>query len=306
MSSRRDAVPFDSHYFEKQAAEGATSPADAIFRDIYRRNHWAGPHSPSGQGASPDQVRGLGTALPSLLRQLAVEVLLDLPCGDYSWMRLIELPVARYIGADLLPELVQPLEKAYTDARHRFLVLDLTRDPLPEADLLLCRDCLVHLSFADIGRALSNVLRSGIPYLLTTTFPECEVNEDIVTGDWRPLNLELEPFGFPPPSELLNERCSEAGGIFADKSLGLWQVAELTNCHSSAVTVSTVAVTLKEGHDESVCLGGAGSDSEPHAGHPGRAGGARRSERTRPGGVQECSGRSAATDLESALGPERG
>jgi hypothetical protein len=149
-------VPFDSHHFEKQAAAGANAPADAIFRDIYRQNHWAGPHSPSGQGASPDQ------------------------------------------------------------------------DPLPEADLLLCRDCLVHLSFADIGRALSNVLRSGLPYLLTTTFPECEVNEDIVTGDWRPLNLELEPFGFPPPSELLNERCSEAGGLFADKSLGLWQLAELT------------------------------------------------------------------------------
>jgi hypothetical protein len=87
----------------------------------------------------------------------------------------------------------------------------------------------VHLSFADIHRALSNVRRSRITYLVTTTFPGCEVNEDIVTGDWRPLNLELEPFGFPGPSELLNEGCSEAGGLFADKSLGLWRVADLTH-----------------------------------------------------------------------------
>jgi hypothetical protein len=229
VSSRRDAVPFDTHYFEKLAARGETSSVDAIFREIYRRNHWAGPHSPSGPGASPDQTRVLGTALPGLLRQLAVEVLLDLPCGDYSWMRLIDLPVTQYIGADLLPEVVQPLQKAYTDARHRFLVLDLTCDPLPEADLLFCRDCLVHLSFADIRRALDNLLRSGIPYVLTTTFPRCEVNEDIVTGDWRPLNLELAPFGFPPPFGLVNERCSEAGGLFADKSLGLWRVAELSD-----------------------------------------------------------------------------
>jgi hypothetical protein len=183
VSSRRDAVPFDTRHFEKQAAAGATRSADAIFRDIYRRNHWAGPDSPSGPGASGDQTRVLGVALPELLRRLEAEVLLDLPCGDYGWMRRMELPVAQYIGADLLPELVQPLQAACTDTRHRFVVLDLTRDSLPEADLLFCRDCLVHLSFADIRRALSNVRRCRIAHLLTTTFPQCEVNEDIVTGD---------------------------------------------------------------------------------------------------------------------------
>lgn len=227
MSSRRDAVPFDPHHFEKLESRGETASNEAIFRDIYRRNHWAGRASPSGVGASPDQTRELGVALPALLRRLAVEALLDLPCGDFTWMRTIELPVASYVGADLLPELVQPLQKAYADRKHRFQVLDLTGDPLPKADLLLCRDCLVHLSFAEIRRALNNVLRSGIPLLLTTTFPACEINEDIVTGDWRPLNLQPPPFGFPSPAELLNEGCTEAGGLFADKSLGLWRVADL-------------------------------------------------------------------------------
>ncbi len=226
-NSRRDAVPFDSRHFEKLAAAGASPSSDTIFRDIYRRNHWAGSASPSGPGASPDQTSRLRSVLPALLRRLTVETLLDLPCGDYSWMRSIDLPIASYIGADLLPEVVLPLQSAYADARHRFLVLDLTRDPLPGADLLLCRDCLVHLSFADIRRALGNLFASGIPHLLTTTFPQCEVNEDIVTGDWRPINLERAPFGFPPPSELLNEGCTEGGGIFADKSLGLWRTAEL-------------------------------------------------------------------------------
>ena len=42
--------------------------------------------------------------------------------------------------------------------------------------------------------------RSGIPYLLTTTFPGAAANEEIVTGDWRVLNLEAPPFGLPPPS----------------------------------------------------------------------------------------------------------
>ncbi len=227
MRSRRDAVPFDPRHFEKLTAPGETAPNDAIFRDIYRRNHWSGPESRSGLGAGVDQTGTLATALPDLLRRLGVEVLLDLPCGDYGWMRRIELPVVRYIGADLLPELIRPLQQRFGGGGRSFVVLDLTRDPLPGADLLLCRDCLVHLSFGDIRRALGNLLRSGIPWLLTTTFPEGEANEEIATGDWRPLNLERDPFGFPAPLELLNERCTEGGGIFADKSLGLWRTADL-------------------------------------------------------------------------------
>lgn len=94
----------------------------------------------------------------------------------------------------------------------------------------------MHLSFADIQRALDNLMRSAIPYLLTTTFPECQANEDIVTGDWRPLNLERPPFGFSPPLELLNEGCTEAGGLFADKSLGLWRIS-----HGSRSRAQTTA-----------------------------------------------------------------
>jgi hypothetical protein len=227
VDPRRTVVPFDPHHFEKLAREGVTPTPDQIFRDIYLRHHWAGSASASGAGADPDQIQHLRRTLPALLARLDVGTLLDLPCGDYSWMRTIELPVRRYIGADLLPELIEPLAAAHADAGHEFRVLDLTRDALPAADLLLCRDCLVHLSYSDIRRALANIARSGIPLLLTTTFPAAADNEDIVTGDWRVLNLECSPFDFPPPMELLNEGCTEAGGRFADKSLGLWRIADL-------------------------------------------------------------------------------
>ena len=221
-------MPFDPRHFEKLAGHGETASNDAIFRDIYRRNHWSGPDSPSGRGASQDQTRALGNALPALLRRLGAGTLLDLPCGDYSWMRRLELPVTSYIGADLLPELIHPLQQGFTDQAHHFIVLDLTGDPLPRADVLLCRDCLVHLSFADIRRALVNIVRAGVPWLLTTTFPQNEKNEDIVTGDWRPLDLQRAPFAFPPPSDLLNEECTEGGGLFGDKSLGLWRTVDLS------------------------------------------------------------------------------
>lgn len=227
MTSRRDQVPFDSHYYEKLARSGRESEPDHVFRDIYRRHHWSGSESASGAGASPDQTRELRRSLPALLGELGVATMLDLPCGDYNWMRTIELPVARYIGADLLPEIVEPLAAAFGDGRREFRVLDLTRDRLPPADLLFCRDCLVHLSYADIRRALGNAVRSGIPHILTTTFPDGETNEDIVTGDWRVLDLERAPFHLPAPMRILNEGCTEGGGVFADKSLGLWRAEDL-------------------------------------------------------------------------------
>jgi hypothetical protein len=227
VTSRRDLVPFDPRHFEKLARAGGGPPPGEVFRDIHRRRHWGGGEPVSGAGAAPDQAREIRRALPGLLRELGVATLLDLPCGDYGWMRSLDLPVTRYLGADLLPELIEPLAAALGDDRHEFLVLDLIRDRLPRADLLLCRDCLVHLSYDDIRRALTNVVRSGIPRLLTTTFPGGGPNEDIVTGDWRVLDLQAAPFRLPAPVRILNEGCTEGGGAFADKSLGLWRVEDL-------------------------------------------------------------------------------
>jgi len=96
--------------------------------------------------------------------------------------------------------------------------LDIVRDELPAADLWLCRDCLPHLSQALIVQAIKNFLASDIPYLLTSVHPECGENNDILTGDFRLLNLELPPFAFPP--SLLRVDDSSEG--LAAKDLVLW------------------------------------------------------------------------------------
>ena len=226
MADRRDKVPFDPYFFEaRQRAGEEQAPAD-VFREIYRTNHWAAA-SKSGAGAAQAQTEVLQQALPALFDAYDVATLLDLPCGDFGWMQHVPLPGIRYIGADIVPELIAANQARYGTTRRRFVVLDLMHDALPPADLLLCRDGLVHLSFEAIGQALANLHRSPIPYLLATTFPACSQNEDIVTGDWRVLNLEAPPFSFPPPLERINENCTEGGGLFQDKSLGLWRVADL-------------------------------------------------------------------------------
>ncbi len=225
MSDRRDRVGFDPDHFARRLAEGRPlSPTDA-FRHAYQQNLWGGTESPSGPGSSLSQTAAVQRFLPELCRRLQVRTLLDLPCGEGHWISPVALPETEYIGADLLPEVVARAT-ALSPGRV-FRQLDLTSSPLPPADLLLCRDCLVHLSFHDIRQALENIRRGGVTWLLTTNFPTEPSNRDIVTGDWRPLNFELAPFNFPPPTESVLEGCTEADGLFADKSLALWPVADL-------------------------------------------------------------------------------
>ncbi len=227
MNKRRDNVPFDPYYFEKLRSNGTNFLLGDTFRHIFQTNHWCGPDSVSGSGATRSQTQQIEAELPGLLKTLQVDVLLDLPCGDFSWMQFIDLPISRYIGADIVSQLIAENQKRYGSQRCQFMTLDLTSEPLPMANLLLCRDCFVHLSRADICSALDNIRRSQIAYLLTTTFPNCEENEDITTGDWRLLNLEKPPFNFPTPLRLINEQCSESSGLYRDKSLGLWQVQDI-------------------------------------------------------------------------------
>lgn len=227
MDLRRDAVPFDSRAFEKAARDGENYSISETFARIHRAKHWTGSESVSGAGSGTAQTRVLSQILRDVVREFEIKTLLDAPCGDFGWMSAAQLPLESYCGADIVPDLIRENERRYGDERHRFECADITRDALPAADLMLCRDCLVHLSFADITRALRNVSAQPIQWLLTTTFPRQSENEEIVTGDWRPLNLQRAPFHLPPPLRLFNENCSEGDGKFADKSLGLWRVGDL-------------------------------------------------------------------------------
>lgn len=200
----------------------------ARFERIERTNLWGAASSVSGLGSEDSATAAIREALPPLLQRLGARSLLDAPCGDAGWISRIKLDLD-YIGIDIVPSLIAANNRrvARGELAGRFLVADITRDTLPRADLILCRDCLVHLSFQNIARVMARFRESGAQFLLVTTFPEVEDNYDCEDGDWRALNMTKGPFGWPAPRELINERCEEGDGGWRDKSLGLWRLDEL-------------------------------------------------------------------------------
>lgn len=198
----------------------------AIFTRIYETNDWGDAESRSGPGSTRRRGAEIRPALVDLLARYSVSTLLDAPCGDFNWIRDVTPgAVASYIGVDIVEELIAENNARYGDERHRFLCRDLTRDPLPRADLILCRDALIHFSFADIRLALANFQRSGSEFLLTTSFIDVARNEDIRTGGWRPLNLQAGPFRFPEPLEVLDD--IPTATVAPGKRLCLWRLASI-------------------------------------------------------------------------------
>ena len=200
---------------------------EKIFQDIYARNLWGDAESVSGPGSNLARTSAFRAELPPLFEAITARTLLDAPCGDFNWMKELELNVEHYFGIDIVRELIEQNQQRYGNSRRKFLQLDITRDRLPQADVILCRDCLVHFSFADAYATLRNFKRSQALYLLATTFTGVVENPDIATGDWRSLNLQQPPFDFPPPLRLIDEKRRAPDGLYADKCLALWRLEDI-------------------------------------------------------------------------------
>jgi 2-polyprenyl-3-methyl-5-hydroxy-6-metoxy-1,4-benzoquinol methylase len=193
-----------------------------------RESSWGGKESVSGRGSDTDQTRLLVQELSELFAEFGVHSILDLPCGDFSWFRRIVLPErVAYVGADINRQLIESNRRHHQMPNVQFRRLDVISDVLPNADVVLCRDCLIHLSNGDALSALKNICRTGSKYLVTTTYTSRIENKNIVTGGFRPLNLQISPFVLPPPIKLITEGCTHDNGKYWDKSLGVWMISDV-------------------------------------------------------------------------------
>ena len=196
-----------------------------VFLKVYENNYWDGDCSISGPGSSLESTQAVREALPNLLAKLGARSILDIPCGDVQWMKDVPLGVEQYIGADIVLPLIQKNREIFGE-RGEFFHLDLLRDRLPSADVIFCRDCLVHLSFREIQLALDNIKMASPKHFITTTFPYHKANADTVTPYWRALNMQLSPFNLPQPIHLIKD-FSDVQGNDQGKYLGVWSTDDL-------------------------------------------------------------------------------
>jgi hypothetical protein len=205
------------------------SSSDAnVFALAYATQVWGSAESRSGRGSERLATAALRSYLPELFKRLDIKTILDAPCGDWNWMQFVDFSGVDYIGIDVVSTVIASNRERYARPGVRFVVADLTKDSLPRADLVLCRDCWVHLSFQDIAAILENFRRSEITWLLVSNSPCIKKNLNQVSGlSWRLLNLHRAPFNFPTAVESRKDHYPDV-----PVEIALWRIADLPKIRS--------------------------------------------------------------------------
>jgi len=168
------------------------------FNEIYEKNLWQSKETRSGEGSELDYTLPLRNWLISKLIKLRIKILVDAPCGDFNWMKMIiSKSNIYYFGFDIVNSIIKK-NKFYSNANTKFSVANICKDQLPKCDLLMVRDCIFHFSYKDINKFLKNINKTKYKYLLITNHIVGKnfMNRDIITGDFRVIDLFSYPFNF--------------------------------------------------------------------------------------------------------------
>jgi hypothetical protein len=201
---------------------GGKTYREGVFRRILAQNLWGDAESLSGYGSGWAATRAVREELPRLFQRHGINSMLDAPCGDFYWMREVVGVLDRYVGADIVPDLIDRNRERYGSDRVSFICADITVDPLPRADLILCRDGMIHLPTRLIRRALANLRATGSRYLLLTNSHGVSGYHDVPIGSFRPIDFTQPPFSFPTPLDVLLEDDS------GERQLALWDFDTLS------------------------------------------------------------------------------
>jgi hypothetical protein len=189
---------------------------------VFAAVQWGSEETRSGHGSTLAATEKIRAELPALFDYLGIEILADAGCGDCNWISKISERCRVYLGLEVVGDIVrQARQRCGTKRGHFFSETDITLDPPPRADAILCRDVLTHLPPLEVKAALRLFKDSGSRYLIATSFAR-DRNDPVRVGGWQPIALSAPPFSLPPPRHLLSE-----GLANSSKALGVWLLRDV-------------------------------------------------------------------------------
>jgi hypothetical protein len=220
------------------------------FTNIYENNGFGSEESKSGPGSTLEETKILREKIKDLVKEKNIKSVVDIPCGDFNWMKEIVSSFESYIGGDIVEGAIKINIENYGGLNTKFIEFDLINDKIPDADLLIVRDVIGHLPLSDGEKVIKNILKSNCKYLLSTTWAKktkdgwkkCDPNEvhreneGVDYGRFYPVNLMSFPFNFPEANVYLEEDVrvdNYENGI--RKTLGLWDIEKLKEYFSQPI-----------------------------------------------------------------------
>lgn len=197
---------------------------ESVFETLIQgRGSWR--DHPCGTGSTMQNTVCVRDALPDLLERYSINSMLDVPCGDHSWMSHVAFPDNfTYTGADIVGSMIESNRLQYP--QHNWLHLDAVAEPLPTADLVFARDFFIHISDECIFKFLRNVVASGSKYLLASNYLHLSGNttRTNIDGSMRQYDLRQPPYDLPQPLEVIAESYDRK-----NRCMALWRVTDIEN-----------------------------------------------------------------------------
>ncbi|MEJ6792606.1 MAG: class I SAM-dependent methyltransferase [Lacinutrix sp.] len=182
-------------------------PTKAAMAQVYSNYLWGNNNTLfySGEGShAPELVKPYIDSVSSFLKSFKIPlVVCDLGCGDFNIGSKLLQNTKKYIGVDIVPDLITYNNNTFKAEQLQFICLDIAVDNLPPGDCAILRQVLQHLSNKEIQQILSKLTQYNY-VVLTEHLPEGHFtpNKDIISGQGIRLkkqsgiNLLASPFNF--------------------------------------------------------------------------------------------------------------
>jgi len=216
------------------------------FTRIYENQEWGSgsiKNPLSGTGSNPDHAKPYVYFVKRVILDFDIESVVDIGHGDWAMWRDYKFENVNYKGYDVADEISSKVSKIYGSINKTFEKVD-EHSKYPNADLMICKDVLQHLSLNDIDLVLSqlqkfkfvvfcNDIQSKIPVFRRIRFlfqfrervkrlsklrspfysgKILENNSEIVSGGYRGLDLLSSIFANQLKDFELIEKLEFTGG----------------------------------------------------------------------------------------------
>ncbi|WP_452226566.1 class I SAM-dependent methyltransferase [Lacinutrix cladophorae] len=162
-------------------------PTKAAMEQVYEKKLWGNNTATfySGEGSHhPELVLPYIDVVTSFLKSFNKPLsVCDLGCGDFNIGKQLVKHTKKYVAIDIVDELIIYNKENFIVENLEFQCLDIAVDNLPDADCVIVRQVLQHLSNAEVLSVL-NKLKKYPFVILTEHLPKGEFipNKDIISG----------------------------------------------------------------------------------------------------------------------------
>ena len=141
-----------------------------VMNGIYVEKRWGGRNHDfySGMGSHASKiVVPYVKCISKFLKTFENKpIVCDLGCGDFNVGKQLVHHASKYIGVDIVEELIKRNQEKFEQEQLEFRCLNIVDDELPVADCVLLRQILQHLSNSDISKVLEKL--GNYKYVLLT------------------------------------------------------------------------------------------------------------------------------------------